>query len=170
MTPDPPAQPTPAATDLATALALGHTRHRGRPWGPSARALLASCGGPGGSPAVDAGAGTYFLVVDDRYGTPIHVFLEFDPSAEPGFPGFGVRAVTLEPTASSPGLGVPAGAAIGRDPQDLDRFRAFGSDRAVAGARFILVEPRYVGPNWPAYVLTFRPGGAKPGKRPRPNH
>jgi hypothetical protein len=168
MTPDLPAENPPA--DPATALALGRARHRGRPWGPPARALPASCGAPGDPPAVPAGARAYFLVVDDRYGTPIHVFLELDPTAEPGFPGFGVRAVTLEPVAGPPGLGVPAGAAIGRDPQDLDRYRAFRSDWAVAGARFILVEPRYVGPNWPAYVLTFRPGGGKVGKRPKPNH
>jgi hypothetical protein len=172
MTPDPAA---PAA-DLATVLALGHARHRGRPWSPSARTLLASCGGPGGPPvapdesrlAVHPQTRTHFLVVDQRYGTPIHVFLELDPTGEPGFPGFGVRAVTLDPTPGLTGLGVPAGVAIGRDPQQLDRFRAFRSDRAVAGAGFILIEPRYVGPSWSAYILAFRPDGEKPGKYPGP--
>ena len=50
MTPDPPAATAATAADLATVLALGRARHRGRPWGPPARALLASCGGLGGCP------------------------------------------------------------------------------------------------------------------------
>jgi hypothetical protein len=105
------------------------------------------------------------LIVDHRFGTPIHVFLELDPSIEPSFPGFRVRLVTLECPASSPGLGVPAGIAIGQDPHQLDRFQTFATDRAVTRAGFILIEPRYIGPNWPSYVLAFRPGGEKPGKR-----
>ena len=114
--------------------------------------------------------GKHFLVVDNRFGTPIHVFLELDPSAEPGFPNFGVRAVTLEPPADAPDLGVPAGVAIGRNPHQLNQFRAFGSDKEVAGAGYILIEPRYVGPSWPAYVLAFRPGGEKPMGRPASDH
>jgi hypothetical protein len=94
-----------------------------------------------------------------------------DPSGEPGFPGFEVRPVTLEWPADSSGFGgVPAGVAIGRNPHQLDQFRTFGSDRAVAGAGFILIEPRYVGPSWPSYVLAFQPGGDKTVKRPASHH
>lgn len=112
----------------------------------------------------------HFLIIDNRFGTPIHVFLELDPTGEPGFPGFGVRAVMLEPHDGSSGLGVPAGLAIGRNPHRLDRFRVFGSNQAVAGAGFILIEPRYVGPNWSGYVVAFRPGGDKPIKRQGSDH
>jgi hypothetical protein len=112
----------------------------------------------------------HFLIVDNRFGTPIHVFLELDPTGEPGFPGFGVRAVTLEPRDDAPGLGVPAGFAIGRNPNQLDLFKVFRSNQAVAGAGFILIEPRYIGPNWSGYVVAFRPGGEKPVKRHGPDH
>jgi hypothetical protein len=107
-------------------------------------------------PPISAHFEKHFLIVDSRFGTPIHIFLEMDPTAEPGFPGFEVCPVTLEWPAEPPGLGVPAGVAIGRNPHRLDNFRTFRSNQAVAGAGFILIEPRYVGPNWPAYVLAFR--------------
>jgi len=109
----------------------------------------------------------YFLVIDDRFGTPIYVLLEVDPRGERGFPGLAVREVTLErrPAPVRPSVG--AGAAVGRDPARLDRFREFGSSGAVAGAGFILIEPRYVGPSWPSYLTAFRPEGEKPSKRPR---
>ena len=55
--------------------------------------------------------------------------------------------------------------AIGRDPAHLERFREFASDGAVARAGFILVEPRYVGPDWEGYCRQFRPEGEKPVKR-----
>jgi hypothetical protein len=176
MTSESHAENTPIANDRPTALVLGRTRQRNRSWSPPA--LLVSGGGlndamvtrvesqPPTAPTTDR----HFLIVDHRFGTPIHVFLELDPTAEPGFPGFGVRPVTLEWPAGPPGLGVPAGIAIGRDPHQLDSFRTFGSDKAVAGAGFILIEPRYVGPNWPAYVLAFRPGGVKPSKRMVSDH
>jgi len=121
-------------------------------------------------PPISADPVKHFLIVDNRFGTPIHVFLELDPTAEPGFPGFVVRSVTLEPPDGSPGLGVPAGFAIGRNPHQLDRFRVFRSNQAVAGAGFILIEPRYVGPNWSGYVVAFRPGGEKPIKRHGSDH
>jgi hypothetical protein len=121
-------------------------------------------------PPIPADPVKHFLIVDNRFGTPIHVFLELDPTSEPGFPGFGVRSVTLEPPEGSPGLGVPAGFAIGRNPHQLDRFRVFRSNQAVAGAGFILIEPRYVGPNWSGYVVAFRPGGEKPIKRHGSDH
>jgi hypothetical protein len=106
-----------------------------------------------------------FLIVDTRYGTPIHVFLELDPSGETGFPGFRVRLVTFDSPDVSDGSGVHAECAIGRDPHQLDRFRVFRSNQAVARAGFILIEPRYVGPNWSGYVVAFRPAGEKPIKR-----
>jgi hypothetical protein len=121
-------------------------------------------------PPIPADTEKHFLIVDNRFGTPIHVFLEMDPSTEPGFPGFEVRSVTLEWPADQAGLGIPAGVAIGRNPHQLDIFRTFRSNQAVAGAGFILIEPRYVGPNWPAYVLAFRPGGEKPVKRSGSDH
>jgi hypothetical protein len=114
-----------------------------------------------------------FLVVDDRFGTPIYVLLELDPRAERGFPGLPVREIILEPRAIGPDhtpgsdFGVDPTSAVGRDPARLDRFREFISDRAVGGAGFILIEPRYVGPSWPAYLTAYRPEGQKPLKRSR---
>ncbi len=113
-----------------------------------------------------------FLVLDSRFGTMIYVILESDPRADREFPGLAVREILLERRTTTPGVtpqdaGVGAGAAIGRDPAHLDRFREFGSDRSVAGAGFILIEPRYVGPSWPAYLSAFRPDGDKPLKRHR---
>src|SRR4051812_25487785 len=111
----------------------------------------------------------HFLVVDDRFGTPIYAFLELDPTGEPGFPGFRVRAVDLERTATPAdrlGPQVPSGSAVGRDPGRLDSFREFRTDRAAAGAGFILIEPRYVGPSWQGYLSAFRPAGEKLTKRP----
>lgn len=112
----------------------------------------------------------HYLVIDCRFTTPIYVFLELDPRGEAGFPGLAVRSVTLEP----PGLlddrqkpqPVVPNAAVGRDPWRLDRFREFASDRSAAAAGFILIEPRYVGPSWSAYTVTYRPEGEKPHKRP----
>lgn len=104
------------------------------------------------------GAGMHYLAVDDRFGTPIYVFLEEDPRGESGFPELRVREVTLGPDA---------GSAVGRDPARLDLFRWFRSDVAVNGAGFILIEPRYIGPCWASYLLAFRPGGEKPAKRTR---
>jgi hypothetical protein len=173
MAPDLSREQIPDSTALTTALTLGRAHHRGRSWSSPANSLLASCVDE--SHTTDALGETelpivpescnHFLVVDNRYGTPIYVFLELDPTAEPGFPGFGVRAVTLETNESESGVGVPAGVSIGRNPLRLDQFRTFGTDRAVSGAGFILIEPRYVGPSWPSYVLAFRPGGDKPIKR-----
>jgi hypothetical protein len=104
----------------------------------------------------------HFLVVDARFGTPIYVLLENDPTGAEGYPGLAVRVVTLE-------LGTPGPSrrrALGRDPSNLDRFREFVSDGAVARAGFILLEPRYVGATWEGYSHHFRPEGEKPAKRP----
>ena len=114
----------------------------------------------------------HYLVIDRRFPAPIYVFLELDPRDEKDFPGFAVLAVTLEPPAppGDPRKAPPSvpGAAVGRDPWRLDRYREFASDRSTAAAGFILIEPRYVGPDWSGYVRTFRPEGEKPHKRPRP--
>ncbi|MBA4191024.1 MAG: hypothetical protein C0467_23815 [Planctomycetaceae bacterium] len=113
---------------------------------------------------------TNFLVLDNRFGTMIYVILESDPRVDGAFPALAVREILLERRATSPGVSqqdTGASAAIGRDPAHLHHFREFGSDRAVAGAGFILIEPRYVGPSWPAYVSAFRPDGDKPLKRHR---
>jgi hypothetical protein len=104
----------------------------------------------------------HFLVVDVRFGTPIYVLLEDDPQGTKDYPGLVVREVTLE---FGPGLGTSRRRAIGRDPNHLDLLREFASDAAVAHAGFILLEPRYVGPNWEGYCRQFRPEGEKPTKR-----
>lgn len=105
----------------------------------------------------------HFLVVDARFGTPIYVFLERDPHGQDGYPDLAVQEVTLE---AGVGSVVWRRVAIGRDPAHLEQFREFASDGAVARAGFILMEPRYVGPNWEGYCRQFRPEGEKPIKRP----
>jgi hypothetical protein len=104
----------------------------------------------------------HFLVIDARFGTPIYVLLETDPQGTKDYPGLVVREVTLE---LGPGLAASRRRAIGRDPNHLNLFREFASEAALAGAGFILLEPRYVGPNWEGYCRQFRPEGEKPAKR-----
>jgi hypothetical protein len=104
----------------------------------------------------------HFLVVDIRFGTPIYVFLEADPHGDGDYPGMAVEEITLE---AGPPTTNGKRCAIGRDPNQLERFREFVSDGAVARAGFILVEPRYVGPTWEGYCRNFRPEGEKPAKR-----
>ncbi len=109
----------------------------------------------------------HFLVIDNRFGTPIYVLLETDPRSERGFPTLPVREVTLEywvgPTVTL-GSHTNTPTSVGRDPAHLDQFREFGSDWAVARAGFILIEPRYIGPSWLSYLSAFRPEGEKPIK------
>jgi hypothetical protein len=116
----------------------------------------------------------HFLVIDDRFGTPIHVFLEFDPREHNGFPELPVRRVSLDaplPSAEEVpwrvGLGASPTGAVGQNPWRADRFREFGSDRAVAAAGYVLIEPRYIGSSWSFYLSAFRPEGGKQVKRPR---
>jgi hypothetical protein len=106
----------------------------------------------------------HFLVVDTRYGVPIHAFLELDPRGTTDYPGLVVREVAIE--LADPAGGVGRRVAVGRNPHRLDKFQEFESDVAVARAGFILIEPRYVGPTWQAYVSEFRPQGEKAHKRP----
>jgi hypothetical protein len=113
----------------------------------------------------------HFLVVDSRFSTPIYVILESDPRGEPAFPDLPVREITLECRAGRTEKGMFGArhfGAVGRDPSHLGSFREFGSDMAVAGAGFILIEPRYIGPSWPSYISAFRPEGDKPDFRSRP--
>ncbi|HSQ56815.1 MAG TPA: hypothetical protein VLM40_13825 [Gemmata sp.] len=107
----------------------------------------------------------HYLVIDSRFGTPIYVFLEIDPRTVDAYPGLAVREVAIE-LASAEHCGRRR-FTIGRDPHHLDLFREFGSDGAAAGAGFILIEPRYVGPTWEAYSREYRPQGEKPPKSPR---
>jgi hypothetical protein len=78
-----------------------------------------------------------------------------------------VLGVTLEFAAAPPsvpvrgGAGVRSDTAIGRDPQRVDHFREFRSDRHVRAAGFVLIEPRYVGPSWETYIGVFHPEGGK---------
>jgi hypothetical protein len=101
-----------------------------------------------------------FLVIDDRFATPIYVILEADPSGDGDFPGLRVHPVTLEER-------IGPGAAVGRHPHRLDLFREFRSEAGVTHAGFILIEPRYIGPSWFSYLTVFRPEGEKPHKRAR---
>lgn len=109
----------------------------------------------------------HFLVIDKRFGMPIFVFLEVDPTAGAGYPNLPGHWVTLEPAAHSE-LGLPNtslklgnSTSIGGDPNRHDRFAEFPSDRAVHAAGFALIEPRYVGPTWETYVGVFHPEGSK---------
>src|SRR5262245_8604708 len=105
----------------------------------------------------------YYLVVDRRFLAPVYVFLAQDPHEEPGFPGLGVREVTLalQPAGQSTPM-----AAIGADPAQPGSFREFPSDRHARAAGFTLIEPRYVGPTWAAYLAVFRPDGPARTKTP----
>jgi hypothetical protein len=103
----------------------------------------------------------HFLVVDPRFGTPIYVFLDSDPAGGKDYPGLAVEEIVLE--VAPPGTHGRR-TSVGRDPYRLARFREFASDAAVARAGFILMEPRYVGPNWEGYCRHFRPEGEKPDK------
>lgn len=104
----------------------------------------------------------HFLVIDGRFGTPIYAFLERDPRGAADYPGMAVREVAVEPVEPTAAAGQRV--AVGRDPRHPDRFREFGSDGAVRRAGFILIEPRYVGVTWEAYVSAFRPQGQEPHK------
>ena len=99
----------------------------------------------------------HFLVIDDRFPSPVYVFLETDPRQEEGFPGLPVHQVTLERQKSQ--LGCSLTMAVGRHVGEPALFREFASDRAVAAGLCLLIEPRYIGPSWKAYTRVFRLGG-----------
>ena len=113
----------------------------------------------------------HFLVIDNRFGVPIYVFLERDTMAIEGNPSLPGRWVTLEPAIpielrykGPPGHGFATQTAIGRDPQKSDRFAEFPCDGDVRAAGFALIEPRYVGPSWETYLSVFHPEGGKRSK------
>lgn len=116
----------------------------------------------GRPPAAPPEAFMHFLFVDDRFGTPIYVFLERDPHGQDGYPGMSVREVSLE---AGPHSVAGRRCELGRDPARLGTFREFASSGAVARAGYILIEPHYVGPNWDGYCHHFKPEGTKPPKK-----
>ncbi len=106
-----------------------------------------------------------FLVIDDRFRTPTHVFLTEDPATDSGFPDLLVRHATLlrmsdlSPAPEEPGLG-PARAVVGRYPGPADLFRVFDSRRSVAEAGYSLIPSSFIGGTWAEYT-----GGVSPGRR-----
>ena len=114
----------------------------------------------------------HFLVIDNRFGVPIFVFLENDPTTGDGYPNLCGHWVTLEPAAQSElgfrrtHLRFGGSASIGGDPNQHDRFAEFPSDNDVRAAGFALIEPRYVGPSWETYVGVFHPEGDKHSMHP----
>jgi hypothetical protein len=95
----------------------------------------------------------YFLVVDTRFASPVYVFLEQNPHAEPGFPGLAVRSVELQFSASEPRWS--SGNVVAQNPRQSDHFRMFRSDGEAAAAGYGVVEPRFVGANWNSYRRVF---------------
>jgi hypothetical protein len=117
----------------------------------------------------------YYLVIDERFSVPIFVFLESDPRTNVRLadPGLFVRWVTLDlaaprtdSAAARNSAGVRSDSAIGRDPERMERFREFPSERHLRAARFVLIEPRYIGPSWETYCGVFRPEGEGRTKHP----
>lgn len=87
-----------------------------------------------------------FLVIDDRLGPPVHVFLTTYPRREGGFPGLEVRRVALERLSGDVvfwrhGSAASAGPFLGQDPGDLDRYRQFRFERELREAGFRPVGP-----------------------------
>jgi hypothetical protein len=108
----------------------------------------------------------YFLVIDNRFGVPIYVFLERDPNDTEGRAKLRGRWVTLEPATISNGAdptnaSLAAASAIGGDPSRPDHFAVFASEGAVRAAGFSLIEPRYMGPSWETYSSVFHPEGGQ---------
>jgi hypothetical protein len=103
----------------------------------------------------------FYLVIDGRFGTPIHVFLEIDPRSAEDYPGMGVREVSVD---TPDGGGAYA---VGQNPYQRDRFRVFTSEVEVTASGYVLIEPRYVGPTWESYGRVFNPQGGKVRQRER---
>lgn len=102
----------------------------------------------------------HYLVIDTRFRSPVHVFLEHEPQGAKDFPGLAVRPVALElVTDTVSGTRIGSAGSVGQDPHRPDRFREFKSDGAVAAGGYGLVEPRFVGGTWAEYDRAFRFGG-----------
>ncbi len=103
-----------------------------------------------------------YLVIDERFGTPIHVFLENHPGTADDFPSLEICAVDLETLPeNSPGR---FAFGVGQDPYNPRKYREFLSDRAVVVAGFGLIEPRFVGSSWGQYEKAYRPEGGSSSK------
>jgi hypothetical protein len=103
-----------------------------------------------------------FLVIDDRLGPPIHVFLPTDPRREDGFPGLEVRQVALERLAGDVvfwkhGSAATAGPVLGQDPGDPDRYRQFRFERELREAGFRPVGVHRTPATWTAYSRLPQP-------------
>jgi hypothetical protein len=101
-----------------------------------------------------------FLVIDIRFGTPIHVFLTINPSGSDEFPELQVREVELQSLVPGSPSGLNGGV-IGQHTFHRDDFREFGSEHEVMIAQFHLIEPRYVGSSWSTYVCNYLPAGSR---------
>jgi hypothetical protein len=107
----------------------------------------------------------HYLVIDNRFASPVYAFLDQHPGSDRGFPGLAVHSVNLDTAPEkSYGARTATGYAIGQDPRSPSDYRQFGSEGAVRAAGFGLIEPRYVGVSWGSYARMF-PFGAKTTKR-----
>lgn len=97
----------------------------------------------------------HFLVIDDRFPSPVYVFLDADPRPADGFPGLSVRRVRLERRSARNAL--TSFTSVGRNPADPRWYREFGSDREADAAGHQVVEPRFIGSTWKDYSRHFRP-------------
>jgi hypothetical protein len=50
----------------------------------------------GDNPRVGYDGAMHYLVIDNRFASPVYAFLDKNPENETGFPGLPVREVTLE--------------------------------------------------------------------------
>jgi hypothetical protein len=105
----------------------------------------------------------HFLVIDNRFGTPIHVFLEFAPEDETNELGLSVQDVKID--LFGPEKREGRRSVLGQDPRSRNQFREFVSEEAVDNSGYVLVEPYFMGPTWGEYVRGFRPQGKSANKR-----
>ena len=94
-----------------------------------------------------------FLVIEDRSGCPVHVFLRTDPTGEAGYPGLPVVPVTLD----RPPLRLGDGTVIGCHVGFPNYFREFESRQKVSEAPFVPVGPSFIGTTWGDYASDSRP-------------
>ncbi len=97
-----------------------------------------------------------FLVIDDRHGLPVHVFLPADPGREEAFPVLEVRRVSLERLSGDVvfwrhGSAASAGPILGQDPDDPARYREFRFERELREAGYRTVGPHCTPATWTGY-------------------